>query len=1690
MYNRPIVATVPATNFYLANQWGPPFLSFPSLPGTNHEPSTVPVHANSPTAYVSDIIPSSNDINLQGPIVPCQTQNHVPLVPGNSVVSNPTENSRQVVNCSTPSNSSLPSALRPQDRHPILSHTLSEPKTTFDSTSRDAIHTMQHSPLGRHLGSNSPQENVTEIVTAPNTSGITTLDLTNGVPYSKGDLGSHGNVQIERVKPLKPNSVPFEYRTPSRSPLGADSSTSSAVAQRPPPSSHSRLSSSSQRRTNVATSSHNSNSTPNVAPQSAIVTRASPTPPLQSSVTSTAGRKTAPRRRRYATPNTVDKSSDSHSKQVLRTQVTSRSYFKSRSQSIDCEARGKPKTIAHRPPLPRNENSNQSSYPNLSTVKSVHQPALLPPTPPCMKATSSQVIASKSSSVTPSDSAMLSNGKTMFQTQAPDRMQPTSGIKSMVPSKVVSSQGSNGDEHTRLNDKSEISVATNSCALRHAKSRDSVLTLTEGNSPTSDQVQEKVASNTRFVNSTLAMEVEDSASQRTPILEVASISDSNVQTAQKASTLNKDSRPFTKTSSSPFQTHSGDSVQGIPLASLANGFQDVPTKGYSGDSQQATTIKERKRRVFKRKRAVLDESGDDAAPPNVSSPPKKPKVFHSTATPPQPILGNDNKSAQTEIESASPIATASQMPHDPPTILSRTVKSSSTKSGPRQTVELQEGVPTCNLMAQGVSHFVIPPDASCATSIGQNAGQLPSDCPPETNKMGSTAEGSFDEKQGKVVTQKSNHMGASAIGAPVPHIPVRLPLKRSGNVKEKFCATERVNLFEEQKSSDVAHEETAGVQKDIHREEILSVAKNDKISEPPALKASAAVDRSDTHVRREVPDGIKRLNAMSPYNYLSKAKEGEHDKNISRLDKKRGRSVQEKGRAEKRQRLNHPARARTFDRYKIPLQLRIKSPEKVPKSCLTAQLSQVGKRRRVVRFADGVQPPPLPQETDSVSSSEELRKNHPAVPSRERRIVRTRLSRIEAGAFNFACLPVLGDRVQPSPRVSYSRCCMCGGRLVSGVSHPLFDVRFMRICKDCRDLVLSKLMLTDEVNHLPITETNYNVNGQKADFFVAVIETMVLTYRRSERERRQVSLAYDALMTRPRQYVIERMKRLFVCYEMVPIACALLSRIGVQIRRGKVSWPMDGFRMAPHDAVDIVRSAWPQTMEHLKEGVFPSDMAWAKHCPDVKLDEEPWSCTVIMQVLDLIGVKVRPNSNCKHDKNEDGQCFVEVELASVLGALLRGGGWATDHEITALFAHNWAYKEVLYSLRGEDLEKAGHHVPEELLPSGCCICGNEHSERHYPLRFAECKTCKRRFCSPCLTNVLGGNDYVVAFRDDSYQCALCRLGSNQAVFPRGEANIAKVDSVGEERTAVEVIVLDSEDNDNAVTTFDQNCNHSRFSKSNAIGGQDGDKFKKKGQRPSSARRPISSLMKISGRVTHSRSAKSAVPAMMKLSFARRRDLLQHSHSNTLRLKAVGFAKLCEAANDRVLNGGKTVERRDCELICFICKMPCNYVEEKSALGEAEDDEIIEVDDIEVVHCGVSQCSNVVHKRCMSNIDRSRLGTEKSIKRRKGSKERWRCGHHYCSVCEGKDENKMLKCRTCPQSFCRDHVPSINSVSLFNDRLMICANCGPHIAPPKRAWSTDLRKSSSRRRSLSATSLGLAIMSAQHRGELRNFVQNK
>lgn len=709
------------------------------------------------------------------------------------------------------------------------------------------------------------------------------------------------------------------------------------------------------------------------------------------------------------------------------------------------------------------------------------------------------------------------------------------------------------------------------------------------------------------------------------------------------------------------------------------------------------------------------------------------------------------------------------------------------------------------------------------------------------------------------------------------------------------------------------------------------------------------------------------------------------------------------------------------------------------------------------------------QANDVVLSDEHVEVVEPSPsPSeilREHRITRSGLTRLEAGAFRGGPTPVPTPGTRPAPRTFSMACGMCAQELKdSGHLHPLFEVRCLRICGDCRENVLCKLSLVGQVNGAVDLQHRSEQAQLRADVFSAVIENLVLSYPFSECKSRRAKTAYDAVKGRSRQNSVDRKRRLHVPYFLVRAIRSLLVQLGVNIRMGRLTWPVDGFHMDSRDAVDILRDAWPASVDDEESSEpLPLYKAWTELFPDLDLRSNPPSCKVIHAALALIGVKTERNESeneagysgclkCRNEHDDSQQCHVTLDKLSVLTAMYRAAVWCSEHEVAALLAHNWECKKVLYSIQGLHLDLAEENVCSTWLEKGCCLCGMQYHPEHYPLRFTQCSECSRQFCSSCLLNVLSGKEYVKAVKCESYQCMKCSFRLNKALLPGVSTsggddgnNTAKdkPDATSPSNDAEEENVTNGDDDDASAKVGEKRARSKRLAAGRRATSD---------VNQSSASPPVEKKRRVMINRSGPKPPKLSIP-LLRMSVAARRKLLSHGVNDESDYSAVGLAKLIENLNDRILfNNNKPIARHGNDQICLRCKRPASLgegSEKKNGEGsdkgkEGGNGDEDEEDDPVVIQCTVSNCGAVVHRHCMTESEKERIVVEKPRRRSRVKRVKWRCSHHYCCVCQQRDDAKMTRCRTCPNAFCRVHRPPMSDMTLFTDRLVSCSDCATHL----------------------------------------------
>lgn len=177
-----------------------------------------------------------------------------------------------------------------------------------------------------------------------------------------------------------------------------------------------------------------------------------------------------------------------------------------------------------------------------------------------------------------------------------------------------------------------------------------------------------------------------------------------------------------------------------------------------------------------------------------------------------------------------------------------------------------------------------------------------------------------------------------------------------------------------------------------------------------------------------------------------------------------------------------------------------------------------------------------------------------------------------------------------------------------------------------------------------------------------------------------------------------------------------------------------------------------------------------------------------------------------------------------------------------------------------------------------------------------------------------------------------------------------------------------------------------------------------------------------------------------------------------RIEDIRFAKFCEVSNEECVAGklranGRNVSfERIGDELCIGCK--------QTAITGGQD---IHLEDSIGVLCNAEKCTNVMHKKCCE------VPKEQQTRRR-GSRTRWTCPQHQCGKCDQRDEGKILRCRTCPRAYCRDHLPSPCEIHLFSDRYMACPDCAPKVMGPTESAGGRMTEAARRRNYMTGGSM--------------------
>lgn len=178
--------------------------------------------------------------------------------------------------------------------------------------------------------------------------------------------------------------------------------------------------------------------------------------------------------------------------------------------------------------------------------------------------------------------------------------------------------------------------------------------------------------------------------------------------------------------------------------------------------------------------------------------------------------------------------------------------------------------------------------------------------------------------------------------------------------------------------------------------------------------------------------------------------------------------------------------------------------------------------------------------------------------------------------------------------------------------------------------------------------------------------------------------------------------------------------------------------------------------------------------------------------------------------------------------------------------------------------------------------------------------------------------------------------------------------------------------------------------------------------------------------------------MLLLSSSMRREL-QFTQDRSMSNPKIRFAKQCEALNFKQLsyvNGEGRKSRSIPDELCLRCRQPVRPSQTEEINGNSPSRKTIR--DETVLKCTERNCAVVMHRSCHTG--------RKSNKTR-GSFSGMVCPRHKCKKCQGKAEVKLLRCRTCPATFCRDHVEP-RQIHIYSDKFIACADCKPNLSVPQ------------------------------------------
>lgn len=526
--------------------------------------------------------------------------------------------------------------------------------------------------------------------------------------------------------------------------------------------------------------------------------------------------------------------------------------------------------------------------------------------------------------------------------------------------------------------------------------------------------------------------------------------------------------------------------------------------------------------------------------------------------------------------------------------------------------------------------------------------------------------------------------------------------------------------------------------------------------------------------------------------------------------------------------------------------------------------------------------------------------------------------------------------------------------------HPLFPIRSLNICRTCYGTVCNKY-----------EEKREWVQEQKNQLFIAVVEEMIRCLRPSERKAASVEGFHNAILAEDFHEILRRAKSHPVPYEMLGVMRALFRCVGISFNSGKLVMPDYVLALPSGDDIrSIIIEAIPRSLSDLESGTTAGQRLWTAVFGDDLISEaNTAACVIVQRIFGLVDIRTRHIGVCEWSVDcPQTTCNIKLDEGDLNQVCSRGA--ASTVGIRQVFPAG--PKKGLCISEGYENEKFSDDVIFGGADESCCICTKAHNTTKFPFEFMKCSDCSRKFCSICLTNVLGSMEYIRASSDESYCCLICRMRLH---------TVSRIKSQDTSRTP----------------------NQNR-----------GD-AKGRGRLRGSLRNNTLPLL------------------LLSISIRRR---LQGAEVDE---RDVGFAKLCESLNNQQmshLQGKRTLGITD--KCCLGCRLPIKpgYAEETGIVSRSRRASISEQT---FLKCTERNCPVVMHKDCHS--------IRKPTKTR-GAFSGMLCPRHKCLVCQGKGEAKLTRCRTCPSTFCREHIPRPCDVHIFSEKLIACADCKANLHLPQ------------------------------------------